>query len=67
VRKLPTFKGYVVDARLRQFRKLKLGQLPEFIDFDSDRGRKLLEALREQGYTNPEIIFEGGESVRVDE
>jgi hypothetical protein len=35
---LPIFKGYTVDLRLHQFRKLALGADPEFIDFDSVRG-----------------------------
>lgn len=38
---LPTFKGYTVDLRLQQFRKLALGAEPEFIDFDSVRGTAL--------------------------
>jgi hypothetical protein len=42
---LPVFRGYTVDVRLRQFRKVKPGQIIEFVDFDSPKGRKLLEAL----------------------
>lgn len=38
---LPTFRGYTVDVRLRQFRKVSNRQI-EFIDFDSDEGDKLL-------------------------
>ena len=37
-RELPTFKGYTVDTRLKQFRKMILGQMPEFIEFDSPKG-----------------------------
>src|SRR6266571_4164420 len=33
VRKLKEFKGYTVDLRLQQFRKLEYGKLPQFIDF----------------------------------
>jgi len=47
---LPTFNGYTIDARLRQFRKVERGENPkiEFIDFDSEEGRELLEEM--QGY-----------------
>ena len=53
VRKLPTFKGYTVDVRLREFRKFEPGHLPEFIAFDSDEGRELIEELRKEGFTTP--------------
>lgn len=46
MRALPTFRGYTVDFRLRQFRKVVFGNMPEFIDFASDMGRKLLAAYR---------------------
>jgi len=41
---LPTFNGYTIDARLRQFRKVEHGENPqiEFIDFDSEQGQELL-------------------------
>jgi hypothetical protein len=39
---LPTFKGYTVDVRLKQFRKIKQGQKIRFIEFDSPEGDKLL-------------------------
>ena len=47
---LPTFKGYTIDARLRQFRKVIQGENPkiEFIDFKSEEGRELIEEM--QGY-----------------
>lgn len=58
-KQLPTFKGYVVDERLGQFRKLKLGEKPEFIEFSSQRGRKLQEALWQEGaFTTPETLYE---------
>ncbi len=41
---LPEFGGYTVDERLRQFRKIKYGELPEFIPFDSNQGQCLLAA-----------------------
>jgi len=39
---LPTFKGYTVDIRLKQFRKVSPGLKIRFIDFDSPKGNKLL-------------------------
>lgn len=48
VRKLKEFKGYTVDLRLRQFRKMEYGKLQEFIDFDSTIGKKLLAQMHEE-------------------
>ncbi len=47
---LPTFKGYTVDFRLKEFRKVDMS-IPsiEFIPFDSPKGRELLKELG-QGY-----------------
>lgn len=57
-KRLPMFNGYTVDERLREFRKIHFGELPEFISFDSKRGRTLLKKLQAQGFTTPEeIIF----------
>lgn len=39
--KLPMFKGYTVDARLKQFRRTN-GKHIKFIDFNSEEGDKLL-------------------------
>ena len=47
IRILPTFKGYTVDMRLSEFRKISLNQLPEFIPFTSDKGAKLLFGFRQ--------------------
>lgn len=44
---LPTFKGYTVDMRLQEFRKIKMNQLPEFIPFTSDKGAKLIFEFRQ--------------------
>ncbi len=54
---LPTFKGYTVDARLRQFRKVSHGESPqiEFIDFNSEEGQGLLEEMKEYF----EFLYEG--------
>ena len=48
IRKLKTFKCYVVDLRLQQFRKLEYGKQPQFIEFNSPRGRKLLAQMHEE-------------------
>jgi hypothetical protein len=48
VRKLKMFEGYTVDLRLQQFRKMELGKLPQFIDFESPKGKKLLAQMHEE-------------------
>src|SRR5712692_198078 len=47
---LPTFKGYTIDFRLRQFRKAEYGKALEFIDFDSEEGQRLLDELEAEMY-----------------
>ena len=48
VTKLPEFKGYTVDVRLRQFRKVNHKKPNiDFIEFDSEKGRKLLKEMEE--------------------
>lgn len=42
--RLPTFKGYTVDVRLGEFRKIPRDKLPEWVPFDSAKGRRLLIA-----------------------
>lgn len=42
---LPTYKGYTVDYRCRQFRRITKGGLIEFIDFFSDKGDRLLARM----------------------
>ena len=44
---LPTFKGYTIDPRLRQFRKVIPQESIEFIDFYSKKGQELLVEMRE--------------------
>lgn len=46
IRVLPNFEGYTVDLRLQQFRKCLLDELPEFIEFDSDEGKELLDKFQ---------------------
>ena len=48
VKELPTFKGYSVDEKLKQFRKVdKEKPSIEFVDFDSKKGQQLLEEYEE--------------------
>lgn len=44
MRKLPVFRGYTVDGRLAEFRKLEFGKSPEFVPFFSVKGKRLLAA-----------------------
>ncbi len=46
IRRLPVFKGYTVDMRLQEFRKITLNKLPEFVPFLSDKGAKLFYEFR---------------------
>ena len=45
VRKLKAFKGYTVDLRLREFREMEYGKLPQCIPFASMEGRALLNLM----------------------
>lgn len=38
IRKLPTFKGYTIDMRLQEFRKVPRTRIPEFLPFLSQKG-----------------------------
>jgi hypothetical protein len=42
MKQLPTFKGYTVDERLSEFRKVELGKEIETIGFLSEKGQELL-------------------------
>lgn len=53
---LPTFKGYVVDLRLREFRKAKYPDTLEFVSFDSKKGQKLIGQMKKEGIWNEERI-----------
>jgi len=52
---LPTYNGYTIDKRLRQFRKVAHeaheahGEFPgiEFIEFNSKKGQELLAEIQE--------------------
>ena len=48
VKELPAFKGYTVDKRLNQFRKVDRSKPSiDFVDFDSEEGQELLEEYDE--------------------
>jgi len=46
--KLPEFEGFTVDRRLKEFRRLVFGETPEFIPFDSEKGRELKAEMRKR-------------------
>ncbi len=52
MRLLPTYKGYTVDFRLRQFRKADYGKPLVFIDFESPRGQRLLSEYMKKATQN---------------
>lgn len=42
-KELPTFKGYTMDKKLKQFRKVDRSKPSiDFVDFDSEEGKELL-------------------------
>jgi hypothetical protein len=43
---LPTFKGYTVDMRLREFRRAIPDVTLDFIPFNTPEGKKLLDELK---------------------
>lgn len=47
IRVLPVFKGYTVDLRLQEFRKVPLNERPEFVPILSDKGAKLFWEFRQ--------------------
>lgn len=48
VKELPKFKGYTVDKRLEQFRKVDKGKPSiDFVDFESEEGKELLAQYEE--------------------
>ena len=49
VKELPNFKGYTVDKKLNQFRKVDREKPSiDFVDFDSEEGQELLEEMGEE-------------------
>ena len=53
---LPTFKGYTVDLRLKEFRRAIPDVTLEFIPFNSPESKKLLEELK--SFAQEIILFE---------
>ena len=47
IRFLPVFKGYTVDLRLQEFRKIEPDKLPQFIPLLSDKGARLFWEFRQ--------------------
>ena len=45
--KLPTFKGYTVDFRVRQFRKVHPDDFIEFVEFSDRKGLELIWEMHE--------------------
>ena len=53
---LPTFNGYTIDERLREFRRFDGKSEQEFVSFDSPEGEKLLRELHAKGLTTPGFV-----------
>jgi hypothetical protein len=54
MRQLPIFKGYTVDERLREFRRVDREKLTiEFVPFASRTGQRLLQEMRLEGDGTP--------------
>jgi hypothetical protein len=43
-------KKYVIDERLREFRFMQYGELPEFVPFDSPKGREIMKHQRREAH-----------------
>ena len=57
---LPTHKGYTVDRRLKEFRKInRRNGTIEFIPFDSPKGVGLLKAMSRSEYHKVVCTLEG--------
>jgi hypothetical protein len=50
---LPTYKGYTIDVRLKEFRRAVYGQILEFIPFDSPHGSQILDEMAKEA---PELF-----------
>jgi hypothetical protein len=47
--KLQTYKGWTVDYRLSQFRRIRKSGMIDFVEFDSDKGDKILCQMIDDG------------------
>ena len=55
MKQLPVFKGYTVDVRLKQFRKVSPNRQITFVDFKTEQGDKLLsQYIASLDVNNPE-------------
>ena len=59
IRILPVFKGYTVDLRLQEFRKIEPNKLPEFVPLLSEKGARLFKEFRltEEGQKELDIYW----------
>jgi hypothetical protein len=57
IRILPTFKGYTVDMRLKEFRKAVWGEEVEFLSFKSEKGKRLLIAFLQTSEGDKELAY----------
>jgi len=55
IRVLPIFKGYTVDLRLQEFRKIESNKLPEFVPLLSDKGARLFWEFKQTGIGQKEL------------
>lgn len=68
VKKLPTFRGYIIDFRLGEFRTDSKGHEPiEFIKFNSEKGKQLFRQLNKEGYTTPPLVLNDQNEWVIDE
>jgi hypothetical protein len=57
IRILPTFKGYTVDMRLKEFRKAVWGEEIEFLSFERAKGKRLLIAFLQTSEGEEELAY----------
>ena len=57
IRILPVFKGYTVDLRLQEFRKIEADKVPEFIPLLSDKGARLFWEFRQTEEGKKELDY----------
>ena len=57
IRILPVFKGYTVDLRLQEFRRIEMDKLPEFTSLLSDKGAQLFYEFRQTEEGQKEIDY----------
>jgi len=57
IRILPVFKGYTVNLRLQEFRKIEPDKLPEFVPLLSDKGSQLFYEFRQTEEGQKEIDY----------